>query len=197
MLSKQLRVIFIILLGIVFGLLLWPSNVQAGELTVFTTAQADAYVNESFATTNFGAATSLLSQNEPTTITYIRFQVPANIPSTDHVYLRFYNASSGTNQIYLFASSSSSVQWNESLINYVNRPPLGTLVGVGGAPSGWVDVSVDSTVRQAAGNYITFAFTHLNGYPLTISSRELPSYMPRLILSGVPDPQECNGICPP
>lgn len=203
--DRAIRFVFIILWGVVLGLLLRPQRIQAGGTgtnTILATPHADTYVLAAWPNSNFGSSTALLSQSQPHAITYIRFQIPANIPNTEYVYLNFYNPGNGTNQVQLFASLSNGTGsdsfWDEDGMTYGNRPPLGTLIGVGSVPNeAWVIVNVDDTVRQALGGYVTFALTHGNATPLRLYSREMPGYAPSLVLIRQPTPQECGTICPP
>lgn len=194
--NRHMQISFSILIVTLSSLFLRPQHAHAD--ISYIPVQADTYVLEALPKDNFGGLTTLISQSQPQAITYMQFQIPSDIPNTAYMYLHFYNPGDGANQVQLFANTNNMALWQEYSMTYLNRPPLGILIGVGGVPNeGWVAVNVDNAVRTALGGHITFALTHGNTTPLTIYSREMPGYVPYLRLGNEPTPQECNMICPP
>jgi hypothetical protein len=158
-------------------------------------ALADLYVRGGSATTNFGAATQLVTrlanQSKDTYETYLKFDAgrPCTVAS---VRLRLYGqlSSSGTMPVSVYAVPTTT--WTETATNWNNRPTAGTLlrtVNVTGTAAAWYEWDVTDYVRAelAAGRgVVSFVLKSAatTNYQATFNSREAAgANAPRLTLT--------------
>jgi hypothetical protein len=146
---------------------------------------ADAYVDWSRPSSNFGTATFLRTDGSPVQRSYLRFSVQGlDGRAIKRVRLLLHANSSFTSG--LNSSIVSSNSWGETTINYSNMPALGSnIASVTTASSGqWVTFDVTSYVK-AAGTY-SFAITTTGSTSISLASRESGTNSPKLIVD--PDP---------
>ena len=159
--------------------------INVAALPTTLTPVADSYVRSNAATTNYGSAADVegyrtTGKNKATYLPYVRFAtgaLPATpVSATLRLFVTDASATSGT----LYRTGTT---WNESTINYNNRPGT-TGSALGGsrnaAPGQWVEFDVTSTVT-GAGDY---GFTLTNGSSdlVGFSSRE-GAHPPQLVIS--------------
>ena len=102
---------------------------------------ADAYVNASNPSRNYGNSIALRTDGSPIRRSYLRFEVPAISGPIVSATLRVY-ANSASSLGYEVHSTDGS--WGETTINFTNAPAFGGSVGSSGPISGgtWTEVDV-------------------------------------------------------
>jgi fibronectin type 3 domain-containing protein len=144
---------------------------------------ADAYVNASSASTNYGANTALRTDGSPQMISYLRFNVTGAQSQISSATLRIYGTSKSQGfSVYAVADPS----WGEKTVTYNNRPALGALVATSPADSGagWVGVDVSSLVT--GNGTVDLALVSDAGTQSAYSSREAASNQPVLVVQSFP-----------
>lgn len=120
---------------------------QAATTVSSFSATADARVEKSAPTRNFGSATKLLSDGSPVTESFFRFTVAGVSGTVARAQLRVYAHDGSSNGPAVYATGTS---WAEASINYANRPARtsAALEDKAGVPSGtWVTYDVTSAVK--------------------------------------------------
>lgn len=141
---------------------------------------ADAYVNASSATTNYGTSTQLRVDGSPLVRSYLRFDVRNLAGRVTRATLRVY-ATSALSSGY-DARAVTDNTWSETTINYNNAPTFGSALGVSGpvVAGGWNNLDVTSLIT---GNGIyNLALTTSSGTALSLASREAGANTPQLIV---------------
>ncbi len=145
-------------------------NVQSSPAQFTLTPAADAFVDETKPTTNYGSRVDLRLDASPVQQTSLRFDVVGlgSQPPASAV-LRIYALSSLAAG---FEVHTSSGPWTESGLTWNNRPTTGALVGTSGpvATDTWVEVPLTGVVT-GDGSY-DFVLTPLSNTALRLDSRE-------------------------
>jgi archaellum component FlaF (FlaF/FlaG flagellin family) len=140
---------------------------------------ADAYVNASVPSTNFGASTSIRVDAEPVLRSYLRFNIQVSAPIL-RATLRVFTASSSTTGYQVRGVASNT--WVETTITFANAPAVsGTVTGSSGSFSSGVWTQVDVTSLVTAPGLVTFGLTTPSSTSKSFSSRE-GSNPPQLIV---------------
>lgn len=148
------------------------------------TASADAYVDSSAASRNFGASQSLEADGQPNRISYLRFNVSNLSGSVVSAKLRLYatdksgQAGGGT----LFQTSSTG--WNETGVTYNTRPSTtGSAIGsLGQVQAGqWYEIDVTDAIT--GNDTYSFALTGNAIDGAGYASRESGSHAPQLVVT--------------
>jgi hypothetical protein len=131
---------------------------------------ADAYVNQSSPTANYGTSTQLRTDGSPLVRSYLRFDVRNLTGGVTRATLRVY-ATSALSLGYDVRAVTDSV-WGETTINYNNAPTFGSAIGASGpvVAGGWTNVDVTSLIT-GDGVY-NVVLTSASGTALSLSSRE-------------------------
>ena len=148
---------------------------------------ADAYVQSDQPSTNFGTATSLLVDNSPVRVGYLRFDVQGLPEPPARATLRVFTRSSSTTGITVAAVSDTS--WGETTITYNNRPALGAPIGASGSISANTWFSVDVTAQIQGNGPVSFALTTTSTTSKTLDSRE-GANPPQLVLEDPVPPSD-------
>lgn len=150
-----------------------PSN-----LTVV--AEADAFVDSTSPTTNYGSWNQLRTDGSPLVRAFVRFSVVRNGGPIGSAVVRIKADSSHTAGFELRSVSENG--WDEATITDATAPAVGALVGSSGSTTAgqYVEIDVSSIVTQD-GTY-TFAVTPLNSTNLRLSSREA-AQQPQLVVA--------------
>jgi chitodextrinase len=146
------------------------------------TPDADAYVNSSNSSTNYGSSTSLRADGSPPVNSYVRFTVSG-----------LGSSSIGQAQLLIHANSSSSGgltaltvadnTWAENTITYANAPALGNLLGSSPAVSGGTWIAFDVTSYVTSEGTFSFGVSTPGATAISLSSRESGANSPQLILT--------------
>jgi hypothetical protein len=165
----------------VFSLIL-PVRVPAAGTSLTFTPVADAYINESAPTTNYGTVTTLLVDSSPIERCYLRFTV-SGVGTTPvaSAILKIYPSASLSEGFSVNALSNTT--WAENTINYNNAPAPGSAIQTSGAVTSGTWVSIDLTPYiQGDGTY-NLALTALSSTKINLVSREAGANSPQLVVT--------------
>lgn len=146
----------------------------AGPLTPV----ADAYVDSSLATSNFGSATTLKADGSPLTKIYIRFDVSgADVPPSAALKVWVNSDNPQGFRVHEVADTS----WGEMTITANNAPPIGDPVASSGpiVHGNWYTLDVSRLVT--GDGPVSLAIVTASSKSISISSRE-SGRSPELIL---------------
>ena len=153
-------------------------------LTFVFIPEADAYVNESNPTRNYGGSTSIRVDGSPIVISYLRFNVQGLSGTVSRVTLWVY-ANSSSSSGYTVSRVSDST-WDEASINYNNAPPIGNEVGSSTAFSGGTWTTVDITSFVSGDGVVDMALSTSNSTAINLASRESGVNAPQLVIETSP-----------
>lgn len=131
-----------------------PARSVATTLTL--TPTADAYVDSSKPTTNFGAAPQLQQDAASASkmISFLTFTVTGLTGAPTSAVLNLMSRSTGVTKTQVLAASTA---WSENTVTWNNQPPVGSLISTTGALTSGAVISADVT-RAVTGNGVyTFA----------------------------------------
>ena len=131
---------------------------------------ADAYVDQTYPSTNYGTAAELRADRSPVQYGLLRFNVSGLSGSVSQAILRVHtnNALAAGFNLYRVANNT----WGETTLTSSNAPAPGTLIGsaTNCAVSAWA--SVDVTTYVTGNGTFSFALVNLtNDAPLHVQSR--------------------------
>ncbi len=175
-------VVYLLIIGMLASSLSVLVFVQAQTNTLTFTPTADAYVIQSYPSTNFGTATNLRVDSSPITRSYVRFVVGGlNGAPIQSAKIRLFANSSNTTGYSVKSLSDNT--WTETAITYNNAPVSGSLLGTSPAiVSGkWVEVDVSSYVK-VEGTYDLVLDT-TNSTNTSFGSRESAANAPQLVVT--------------
>jgi hypothetical protein len=147
--------------------------------TATVTPTADAYVNSSSPSTNYGSSSQLRVDGSPVVKSYLRFAVQGLSGPVVKATLRVYANSSlsGGYSAYRVADNA----WSERTINAGNAPPLSSLIGTSGQVAAGTWTSVDVTSYVTGNGTFSLALASTNATALSLASRESAN-APRLVV---------------
>ncbi len=147
-------------------------------------AEADARVEASTATSNYGTSNILKVDSSPAIESYLRFTVAGVSGTVQSAKLRLYVGSNGTSNGPAVYTTDAS--WSETSITWDTRPSLGNTsvanVGATGT-NGWVEYDVTAVVT-GDGSY-AFALVGESSDDATFESRQ-GNNRPQLLLTLTP-----------
>lgn len=168
-----------------------PTNVPTFTSTPTPLAQsfvftpvADAYVNQSKTTTNYGTATTLRTDASPILRSYLRFNVSGLSGIITRVTLRVY-ANNSSSSGYIVNSLANNT-WGELTLNFNNAPPVGSVIGSSGGFSSGLYTTVDVTSYITGEGTFSLALTSSSSTLTSLASRETGVNAPQLIIETVP-----------
>lgn len=155
------------------------SPTPAGGNSTFTPT-ADAYIESSNPSTNYGSLTTLRADGSPDIRSYLRFNIQGLSGTVTNATLRVY-ANSSANSGYE-ARSVSNNTWTESTITYNNAPPVGNVLGSYGSVNGgtWTNINITSYIT-GNGTY-NLGLTTSGSTALSLASRESGANAPQLVI---------------
>lgn len=141
---------------------------------------ADAYINGSTPTTNYGFQTTLRADASPDIRSYLRFNVQGLSGPVTSAILRIH-ANSASTAGYQIRSVSDNT-WTEGAINYNNAPAMGGLLGAASnfAASAWT--TVDLTPYITGNGSYNFALATNSNTAINFGSREESANAPQLVI---------------
>ncbi len=144
----------------------------AGSATTLTFAtEADAYVDQTSATSNFGSNVQLMTDNSPVQQSYMRFTVSGVSGSVQSAKLRVFVTDGTTNGPQVFASATG---WAENTITWNTQPgPSGSAsddLGSISTSAGWIEFNVTPLV--SGNGTVSFVLVPQSSDALRVSSRE-------------------------
>lgn len=146
---------------------------------------ADAYVEGTDATRNFGAATQLAADDAPVRRTFLRFHVTGLGQPALHAVLRLHTSAgvAGSPQGGSIRRVGAT-DWSETGLTWRNQPAIdaGEVATVGPvAPDRWYETDVSASVRE--NGIYSFAIVSSVGEAAYYDSREAGATGPRLVLT--------------
>jgi hypothetical protein len=151
---------------------------------------ADAYTSSDKPTTNFGTATTLKVDANPTSTSYLRFDVQGLAGRVTKATLRML-ASSDASSKGVDLRSVTTNSWGETTVNYNNKPGIGSsIVSHAGAftPGQWV--SLDATPLVSGNGLVSMAVTTTSTTSRSFYARESAANAPQLVI-------ETTDVTPP
>jgi hypothetical protein len=143
---------------------------------------ADAFVLQSYPTTNYGTSRVLRADSSPITRSYLRFAVTGlNGAAIQSAKIQLYANTSNSTGISVYALSNNT--WTETTITYNNSPAPGSIINsIKPVTSGtWAVVDVSNYVKaQATYNFVVSTTSSTN---TKLSSREATGYVPKLVVT--------------
>jgi hypothetical protein len=179
LLKKILPVLAII--GMLFGTQS-IFNAKAQTTTITLNPEADAYVNESATSTNYGSSAYLRLDGSPVENGYLRFNVSglngAKIVSAN---LKVY-ANSGSSVGYTVYSVANT-SWSESAVNYSSIPAQGSAIKASGkvTAAAWNTIDVTSFIKGEGKFSLELATSDTT--KINLASRESGSNAPKLVIT--------------
>ncbi|WP_392544399.1 DNRLRE domain-containing protein [Oryzobacter telluris] len=155
-------------------------------VTEVAATDADAYTTEQQPTKNYGKATALRLDADPSTNSYVRFTVSGSHPNVTSAHLRLWATAKNTAGVQVRTVPTT---WGETTITAANAPTAGPLVATSGSVTSgtWVDVPVTSTV-VGNGTY-AFKLSTTGTTASTLASREAgASTTAQLVVNSQPPP---------
>ncbi|MDX1693606.1 MAG: DNRLRE domain-containing protein [Ketobacteraceae bacterium] len=129
------------------------------------TPSADAYVDNSAGSQNFGFDSTLLVDQAPDELhTYMRFSVPALTGTVQSATLRLYGTNPSPNGPKIYITGNT---WSEGGITWNNKPaPSDTPVAdiQGSTSTGWLDIDVTSAVTSQGNLSFVLIPDDIDGY---------------------------------
>jgi hypothetical protein len=166
---------------------------HAGTTTFRPTA--DTHVASDAPTTNFAAATRMMSDGSPSAQTLLRFQVAGLSGAVSSARLRLFVNNPTTDGPALYRSTGA---WTEAGVTWNNRPSLGgsQLARLGAVDTDtWVELDVTQAVT-ANGTY-DFALVASSADGSTYHSREAAHPPELVVTTGAPAPAPTPPPTPP
>src|SRR6266508_2208520 len=160
-----------------------PTNPPSGNPFTFIPI-ADAYVNESNPTTNYGNSISLRADGSPFVRSYLRFNVQGLSGTVTRATLRVF-ANTASN-LGCNANIVSDNTWSESTINYNNAPSIGSVLGSSGSFGAGVWISMDVTAYVTGNGTYNLGLTNPSSTAISFASRESGVNAPQLIIETSP-----------
>jgi parallel beta-helix repeat protein len=156
-----------------------PSYTPSVSTNLVLQAVKDSFVSASSPSSNNGASSTLRTDAEPITRSYLSFDVPSFSGTIVSATLRVYATSANPTGYSVYRSSNN---WAEGTLSYSNAPAVGSLLGNSGAVSTntWTQVNVTGYIT-AAGQY-TFIMASSSSTATVFSSRT-GGHAPELIIS--------------
>jgi len=160
-----------------------PTNTQGPITSLTFIANADAYVNQSNPSVNYGSATTLLvdGASDPDAESFIRFTVTGLSGTVQNARLRVFAATNGsTNGPAVYATGNS---WTETGITWNNHPshsgsPVDNKGSIG--TNTWAEYNVTSLVK--ADGTFSFVLVADSTDGITFSSRQ-GTQTPQLVIT--------------
>ncbi len=156
-----------------------PTPTSAPSSVTFNPV-ADAYVESSNPTTNYGTATQFRVDGSPLVYSYLRFAVQGLSGTVTRATLRIYANSALTSGYQVNRVSDNA--WGETAINYGNMPAMGALIGSSGAIAAGIWTSVDVTSYVTGNGTFSFGLTDPSTTALSLASRESAN-KPQLVVT--------------
>lgn len=181
----------------------WVGAGTSAPTAVTTTTLApvaDAYVESSTPSTNYGTSARLIGDASPTRTTFIRFDLSGVTGPLQEARLRIHvaNTSDAGSPTGGTVARMTETGWTEGGITYANRPTgWGTTVASLGRTTRntWVDVPVTSAVTL--GGVVTLGIRTSSTDGTYFDSRQTGSTAPQLIVTAgtaTPPPPAANAV---
>ncbi len=183
--------------GSVLASTIGPASVSGAALAVSTTLNpvADAYVDSTLPSTNYGSSTQIRVDGSPIVNSYLRFDVSGVSGSVSQATLRIY-ANSGLNS-GVTAKRVADNTWGEGTINYGNAPAIGSALGTSSVVTAGTWVTFDVTSYVTGNGTFSFAITSTNVTALSLASRESANKPELVVTTATAATPTATSIVPP
>lgn len=159
----------------------------SAPITVTLNPVADAYVRSNSQNSNYGTATTLVTDNSPIYQSFLKYNLTPYagktlLAATFRVKIGS-DSSSGTQSVYPVSNNT----WTETGLKYSNKPAfdspaLGTFVG--NSKNSWKTVNVQTYLSTRMGQTVSFGIGSSSSDSMNMSSREgSSSNRPQLVLT--------------
>jgi hypothetical protein len=166
--SHAEKMLFLCLIVVSLSVPIQSARAQNGSTIVNPTA--DAYVDQSKPSTNYGTRNQLRVDGSPFVYSYLRFVVTGlDGGAISSVTLQIYTNSSSSTGVAVYLEPDQT--WSESGITYNNAPGFGALVGQSGRFNGHTWISIDVSSAVTGEGEIDFALGGLNSTAISLASR--------------------------
>ena len=159
----------------------------AHAATITLSPVADSYVRADQPTVNFGTATSLRVDNDPVSVSYLKFDVQGLTTAPTRATLKVVSPISSTTPIN--AKSVADTTWTETGVTYNNAPAVGQTPVASDTPTTTNDVlSFDVTSLVGGNGLVSIALDTTSSTSKSPPSRENPTveYRPQLVVETTP-----------
>ncbi len=156
------------------------ATATSATITTVVNPVADAYVDSSNSSANFGTATQLRVDGSPIVNSYLRFSVAGLSGTVKQVQLQIYANSSLSTGVT--ASRVADNTWGETTITYSNAPAIGSAIGTSAAVAKGTWITIDVTAYVTGNGTYSFAITSGNATALSMASREAAN-KPKLVVT--------------
>jgi acid phosphatase type 7 len=157
-----------------------PTATSSGGQSITFNPVADAYVDSSNPTANFGTGNTIRIDGSPVVNTYLRFNVSGVSGTITRVRLLLFANSSGGQGVR--AASVADNSWGETTINANNAPALGSQVASSSAFASLTWVTLDVTAYVTGNGTFSIAITDPTGTAISLAARESGANAPQLII---------------
>lgn len=181
--KKSFRIMGVIM--ILAGILAAPvlgtelSTVQAASSTLNPTA--DAYVDSSMPTVNFGGLTALRVDGSPFVRSYLSFDLSRVSGTITQADLRVYATTASTSGVSVWGVNNTA--WTETGITYDNAPAAGRTVATSAAVTAGSWLEFDVTSLAAGNELVSLGLSTAGPTAISLASRESGANAPQLIIT--------------
>jgi acid phosphatase type 7 len=159
-----------------------PTATQSSNSVTFVPT-ADAYVDSSSPTTNFGTTTTLRADGSPIVLSFLKFSVSGLSGAPSQATLRLWANSTQTTGVSVHNVADTT--WGEKTITYNNMPAYDTgVVGSSGpikTAGAWYSINITSLI--SGNGTFSMAFTTTNSTAISFASRESGAHAPQLVIT--------------
>jgi len=157
-----------------------PSASASSPASTTFVPVADAYVDASNPTNNYGTSTQIRVDGSPVVRSFLRFNVTGVSGTVTSATLRIYANSAQSTGYDTYAVADNS--WGEKTITDANAPAFGSKLGSSGKVTAGSWTSVNVTGYVSGNGSFNFGLSTTNSTALALSSRE-GANPPQLILT--------------
>jgi len=175
----RLRTVLLTAFVAVLPVYLSAASARSASTVSKFTPTADAFVDKSQPTTNYGTKASLKTDSSPVVRSYLRFSVANLAGAVSRATLRILPKSSNAGGATVEAVTGN---WGEKTITWANAPALGATVASSGALSASTWASIDVTALVAGNGAVNLALVGPAGAAVAYPSREAASNRPQLVV---------------
>jgi acid phosphatase type 7 len=142
---------------------------------------ADAYVDKSHASTNFGTSNTLRVDNSPVVNSYLRFTVQGvGLRTISRVRLLVYAYSASSQGITVRTVVDNS--WGEKTITANNAPAMGITLVTSPPVASRIWVALDVSAYVTGEGTYSFGLSTSGSTAISLASRESITFSPQLIV---------------
>jgi hypothetical protein len=153
------------------------TSTSTGTATATFAPIADAYVNATKKTHNYGTTADLRADASPVLRSYLRFDVQGLTAPVSRAYLKLHATGGSSVPLDVRPTSAS---WLENAITFANAPAVGAVAASSDAFGSGSLVSIDVASLVKGNGAMGLALTSSSGAGVVLSSREAGANAPQL-----------------